>query len=165
MDYKMVAGAMRRLELLRKIQLRSAMTALGLHPGQPPMLEFILAHPGCTQKEAADELDVSPASAAASLKRLEKAGLVARRQNAQDVRRNQLELTAAGEAKVMAVREKMDALDAQMFSGVTDQEAMAFLKTCETMFDNLADESTRTLTICKLHRAARAALVANKEDD
>ena len=111
MDYKMVAGAMRRLELLRKIQLRSAMTALGLHPGQPPMLEFILAHPGCTQKEAADELDVSPASAAASLKRLEKAGLVARRQDAQDVRRNQLELTAAGEAKVMAVREKMDALD------------------------------------------------------
>ena len=100
-----------------------------------------------------------------SLKRLEKAGLVARRQDAQDVRRNQLELTAAGEAKVMAVREKMDALDAQMFLGVTDQEAMAFLKTCETMFDNLADESTRTLTICKLHRAARAALVANKEDD
>lgn len=165
MDRKMVAGAMHRLELLRKIQLRSAMTALGLHPGQPPLLEFILSHPGCTQKEAADELDVSPASAAASLKRLEKAGLVARQQDAQDGRRNQLALTAEGKAKVEAVRAKMDALDARQFSGIGDREADAFLKTCEKMFENLADESTRTLTICKLHRAARAALVSNKEED
>ena len=136
-----------------------------LYKGDPHLLMQVSRKEGCAQNELARRLFVTPATLTVMLNRMEKAGLVARRQDAQDVRRNQLELTAAGEAKVMAVREKMDALDAQMFLGVTDQEAMAFLKTCETMFDNLADESTRTLTICKLHRAARVALVANKEDD
>ena len=76
MAYHEAVGAMQRLELLRKIQARTATGPLGIHPGQPPLLHYIQDHPGCTQKEAADELDVTPASAAASLKRLEKAGLV-----------------------------------------------------------------------------------------
>lgn len=161
---KMIVGAMHRLELLRKIRMRTMMTKMGMHPGQPPLLEFILDHPGCTQKEAADELDVSPASAAASLKRLEKAGLVARQADQQDARRNQLELTEAGKEKIRAVREKMNALDKQTLAGISDQDAAQFLSICEKMFDNLADESTRGLTICKLHRAAHDALNDNKED-
>ena len=71
MDYFEAVGALHRLELLRRIKARSLMADSGLHPGQPRLLEYIRSHPGCTQKEAADELDVTPASAAASLKRLD----------------------------------------------------------------------------------------------
>ncbi len=90
MDYFEAVAAMHRLELLRRIKARSLMTDSGLHPGQPRLLEYIRSHPGCTQKEAADELDVTPASAAASLKRLEKAGYVTRSPDDKDARRNQL---------------------------------------------------------------------------
>lgn len=151
-DYRRVVGAMHRLELLRKIKSRGILSASGLHSGQPPMLMYIINHPGCTQKEAADELDVTAASAAASLKRLEKAGLVARRPDPHDARRNCLYITPAGQDRVDKNREQFEALDQAMFSGLSEEEVQSFQRICEKMFDNLADESCRHLTICKLAR-------------
>ena len=66
MNYCEAVGAMHRLELLRRIKARGLMASSGLHPGQPRLLEYILSHPGGTQKQAADEMDVTPASAAIS---------------------------------------------------------------------------------------------------
>ena len=63
MQYWEAVGAMHRLEYLRRIQARNVLGNIGLHPGQPRLLQYIWDHPGCTQKEAADELDVTPASA------------------------------------------------------------------------------------------------------
>lgn len=154
MDYQKVVAATHRLELLRRIKCREAMTTVGLYPGQPPLLEYIRDHPGCTQKEAADELDVTPASAAASLKRLEKAGLVARKADARDARCNRLYITPPGVERVQAGRRLFDALDAQMFAGLTEEEIQGFHSVCEKMFDNLADESCRHLTIWMLSRRA-----------
>ena len=51
MNERDVAGAMHRLELLRKIRIHRMMGALGMYPGQPRMMEYINAHPGCTQRE------------------------------------------------------------------------------------------------------------------
>ena len=155
MNYCEAVEAMHRLELLRRIQARSLMTDSGLHPGQPRLLEYIREHPGCTQKEAADEMDVTPASAAASLKRLEKAGYVIRRPDEKDARRNQLFLTEEGEEKIRANREMFDALDQKMFAGFSEEEVLRFRLTCEKMFENLADESCRHLTIWKLSQRAR----------
>ena len=155
MQYWEAVGAMHRLELLRRIKARGLMASSGLHPGQPRMLEYILAHPGCTQKEAADELDVTPASAAASLKRLEKAGYVRRRPDQRDARRNQLYITDAGMRQMEENRRRFEDLDQKMFSGMTEDEVAAFRRACEKMFDNLADESDRHLTVWKLARKAQ----------
>ena len=157
-------GAMHRLELLRKIQSRVAIGPSGLHPGQPPMLHYILSHPGCTQKEAADELDVTAASAAASLKRLEKAGLVERIADEKDARRNCLYVTKAGKEKLEEQKRIFDALDEKMFSGLSEDEIAAFRRTCEKMFDNLADESCRHLTICKLAKRLHNDMKEDKEE-
>ena len=155
MHYFEAVAAMHRLELLRRIKARSLMAESGLHPGQPRLMEFIAAHPGCTQKEAADELDVTPASAAASLKRLEKAGFVSREPDSADARRNRLFLTEAGQRQVEESRSRFSALDAQMFAGMSEDEVAAFRRACEKMFDNLADEGDRRLTIWKLARKAQ----------
>ena len=165
MRYGSLVRAMHRLELLRKIRGRGVFAQAGLHPGQPPLLEYIRDHPGCTQKEAADELDVTPASAAASLKRLEKSGLVCRRGDPSDARRNCLYLTAEGEKRRLASQVDFDALDARMFSGLSEAELAGFKALCDRMFDNLADESTRHLTICRLHRAAHGPLPDSKEEE
>ena len=155
MQYWEAVAAMHRLELLRRIRSRSLMADSGLHPGQPRMLEYIRSHPGCTQKEAADELDVTPASAAASLKRLEKAGFVARRPDDTDARRNRLYMTDAGINHLEENKKRFDALDQAMFAGLTEDEVEAFRRACEKMFDNLADESCRHLTVWKLARRAQ----------
>ena len=155
MDYFEAVAAMHRLELLRRIKARSLMADSGLHPGQPRLLEYIRSHPGCTQKEAADELDVTPASAAASLKRLEKAGYVTRTQDDRDARRNQLYMTDAGLQQMEGNCRRFAALDERMFTGMTEGEIEAFRRACEKMFDNLADEGDRHLTICKLARKAQ----------
>ena len=164
MAYHEAVGAMHRLELLRKIQARTATGPLGIHPGQPPLLHYIQAHPGCTQKEAADELDVTPASAAASLKRLEKAGLVERKADDKDARRNCLFITAEGDARLIEHRKIFDALDERMFAGLTEDEIQMFQRTCEKMFDNLADESCRHLTICKLAKRLQEQMKEDKEE-
>ena len=159
MDYFEAVGAMHRLELLRRIQSRDLLAASGLHPGQPRLLQYIWDHPGCTQKEAADELDVTPASAAASLKRLEKAGFVLRRPDDKDSRRNQLFITDQGISRMEENRRQFERLDERMFQGMGEDEVKAFRKACEKMFDNLADESCRHLTVCKL------ALKAQKKEE
>ena len=155
MDAFEAVKAMHRLELLRRIKARSVMADSGLHPGQPRLLEYIRSHPGCTQKEAADELDVTPASAAASLKRLERAGYVVRTPDEKDARRNRLSITKVGLERMEEHRRRFDALDHRMFSGMTDSEVAAFRSACEKMFDNLADESDRRLTVWKLARKAQ----------
>ena len=154
MNYWEAVGAMHRLELLRRIQVRAVMSDSGLHPGQPRLLQFIWDHPGCTQKEAADELDVTPASAAASLKRLEKAGFVLRRSDEKDSRRNQLFITDKGVSHMEENKRQFARLDERMFQGMDENEVEAFRRACEKMFDNLADESCRHLTIWKLAQKA-----------
>ena len=155
MEYFEAVAAMHRLELLRRIKARSLMADSGLHPGQPRLLEYIRCHPGCTQKEAADELDVTPASAAASLKRLEKAGYVTRTPDEKDARRNRLYITAAGQERMDENCRQFAALDAKMFAGMEEGEIEAFRRACEKMFDNLADENDRRLTVWKLARRAQ----------
>ena len=154
MQFFEAVDAMRRLELLRKIKVRKLMTDSGLHPGQPRLLQYIWDHPGCTQKEAADTLDVTPASAAASLKRLEKAGLVARTPDPGDARRNQLSITALGIAQMEENCRRFRQLDEEMFAGMTEEEITAFRIACEKMFDNLADADCRHLTVWKLAQRA-----------
>ena len=164
MPHHEAVGAMHRLELLRKIQSRVAIGPSGLHPGQPPLLHYILSHPGCTQKETADELDVTPASAAASLKRLEKAGLVERKADEKDARRNCLYVTEAGKEKLEEQRRIFDALDARMFQGLSEEEILFFQQICERMFDNLADESCRHLTVCRLARRLQEEMKEEREE-
>ena len=154
MQYFEAVAAMHRLHLLRKIRARSLMADSGLHPGQRRILDYIRQHAGCTQKEAADELDVSPASAAASLKRLEKAGFVVRQPDEKDARRNRLSITPQGEAEMDRSGRQFEQLDREMFAGMTDQEVSDFRRACEKMFDNLADEGCRHLTIWKLAQRA-----------
>ena len=165
MDYRRVVGAMHRLELLRKIKSRAMFQDSGLHMGQPPLLLYIREHPGCTQKETADELDISPPSAAASLKRLEKAGLVERKPDPLDARRNCLYITEGGLMRLEEHGRIFAELDEKMFVGMSEEEILSFQRTCEKMFDNLADDSCRHLTIFKLAKRLREEMKMHDEEE
>lgn len=163
MQKREVAMALHRLELLRKIRIRKQMTELHMHPGQPRMMEYIFANPGCTQCRLAQALDITQASAAASLKRMEKAGYVQRIQDEKDIRRNCLHLTEKGIRHMEKGRASMDRLDEEMFQGLSEEETVTLKQLCDKMFDNLADETTRTLNICRLHKAAESPITIQEE--
>ncbi|MBO2517746.1 MAG: hypothetical protein CW338_10860 [Clostridiales bacterium] len=165
MELYEVVGSIRRLELMRRIMSRRLLSNLGLHPGQPPMIEYVIEHPGCTQKNVADELDITPASAASSLKRLEKAGIIRRETDRNDCRCNRLYVTELGIQKSRDAREAFNALDIRMFEGISDDERVMYKQLCERMFENMADETTRGLTICKLHSAADNIFSQQEEDN
>ncbi len=154
MNQREMAAALHRLELLKKIRIRRLMVSLGIHPGQPRMMEYISNHPGCTQREVATALDITQASAAASLKRLEKAGFLVRVQDEEDGRRNCLTLTPLGQNRMIASREGMNQLHREMFQGMEEEDMITFKALCDRMFDNLADETTKNLSICQMHREA-----------
>jgi DNA-binding MarR family transcriptional regulator len=68
----------------------------GLYPGQSRILNTISEMGGSTQKEIADRLDISPASIAVSIKRMQKAGIVEKTADEHDLRNNRISITEKG---------------------------------------------------------------------
>lgn len=115
-----------KLHLLHRIYLQKAAVSNGLYGGQPPLLEYVEHHPGCTQAELADFLKVSPPCIATSVKRMQKAGLITKKEDADDMRRSHLYLTPLGEEKSRQCREACDKIDQQLFQGFTIEETEHF---------------------------------------
>ena len=74
----------------------------GVYPGQIPVLYRIVQKEGSSQKEIADFLHIKPPTVNVTISRLEKAGLVCRRQDEKDQRISRIYMTEKG--KNSAVR-------------------------------------------------------------
>ncbi|MBC7337432.1 MAG: MarR family transcriptional regulator, partial [Clostridia bacterium] len=57
-----------------------------IHPGQLPMIMIIARHEGIIQNQIAEKLNLRPATVAIMLRRMEKAGLIHRKQDESDRR-------------------------------------------------------------------------------
>jgi hypothetical protein len=154
-QYREIIGAMHRLDLLRRISIRDSARGIELHRTQMPMLEYISAHPGCTQADVSNHLHVSPASIACSAKRMESAGLIARVPDEANLRRNKLTATEAGRARLMQMRAVFDALDARTFRGFSGAELASLSSMLNRMIQNSArgDAAQKTMheLICQLN--------------
>lgn len=69
---------------------------LSIHMGQLPVLDYIALHPECTQAEIAKELMITPTTIAISTKRMEKAGLIIKEADQENLRKNRISLTERG---------------------------------------------------------------------
>lgn len=127
-----------KLHLLHRIYLQKAAVNNGLYGGQPPLLEYVEKHPGCTQAELADFLKVSPPCIATSVKRMQKAGLITKKEDSQDMRRSHLYLTPLGEQKSAQCRKDANAIDLQLFGGFTPEEMQSFDNMLDRMLSNLS---------------------------
>ena len=133
------------LSALHRCRMGKAASSIGLYFGQPMMLGYISANPGCLQKEVASNLHISDASAATSLKRLEKAGYILREDNKKDARQKILSITEKGTAAMEEFHKICDETDTQFFSGFTEDERaelQSFLKRLQEnlISDKLTDE-------------------------
>ena len=121
---------MDRIHLVRKILINNdTKQKTKLYFGQLPVLRFVIEHPGCTQKDLAGFIRVTPASIALSTKRLQKAGLLTKQTDENNLRCNRLFVTLKGKRVADSYKQAFTDLDERTFAGFTDEE-LSFLYTC-----------------------------------
>lgn len=145
-----IVQRIKRLEIMHRLSIQRASVQEGVHLGQPPILIYIAEHEGCTQREIADALQVSPASIATSLKRMQRSGLIQKKVDSTDLRSNCLTLTPEGQSAMQRSRQACDAVDRRMFEGFSREELSTFCHYLDRAIGNLSgeeflDKSFRTL--------------------
>ena len=138
-QYQAVARKLDQLFLGRRMVFFRAFQNNGLYQGQLPILEYVLRNQGCTQKEIADELFVSPASIASSTKRLQKAGLMEKKTDESNLRQNKLFVTEKGSFVAENCRKEFNHYNESFLYGFTDEELTLLSSFLDRIVANMAD--------------------------
>ena len=137
MQVEELSKKMALVNALRRTALNRERERLGQKLIPVPLMAYILEHPGCTQGEVAEWLYISAASVATSCKRLEQEGLLERRVDPGNRRKNQLFVTAAGEELTREKRAMLERVNAMTFEGIGEEDKEAFSRVLDRMMDNL----------------------------
>ncbi len=113
--------------------VENKISSLGLHRSQHQMLLTIKYNDHICQKDLAGHLEISPAAAAVTLKKLESMGLVERCSSNDDNRMNTIELTPKGEEIVVKSSDFFTVVDNATFEDFTDEDLATFEALVEKM--------------------------------
>lgn len=119
------------------IRHHSLLGKIGLHRGQPHVLGLLWEQDGLTQKDIAEALKLRPPTVTMVLRRMEKAGLLRRETDAQDMRVLRVYLTEKGRKLRKDVEEVNKALEEECFSGFTVEEKVLLRRFLIQIRDNL----------------------------
>lgn len=128
---------------LRDVQHRHMQTIHGilekyeLHWGQPRILHAVAEGNGATQAELAERLQISAASVAMSVKRLEKNALVEKCSVDSDLRVKRIRLTAKGKRMMDESWEEIVAADARLLKGFSAADIQALTGFLDRLYQNL----------------------------
>lgn len=112
-------GMVARLE---RINFNRAVAEEGLFAGQHKIIMFLKLQGSATIGEIAKETGTKPSTISVSVKRMEKAGFVKRRQSKADGRITEILLTPKGQAVPENIHHKMEAEEKMLTNGLTEDE-------------------------------------------
>lgn len=115
--------------------------ASGLHQAQHRMLMILADHEFDSQSELARMLDVSTATVAVLLKKLERDGYICRGAKEGDSRANFVQLTEKGEKVVQNSRKIFEHIDHQAVRGFGDEELVLLESYLRRIYNNLSEIS------------------------
>jgi len=107
---------------LHYLRARSLFETIGLYRGQPPVLGVLAEREGVSHSELAARLDVRPATISKMLDRMERAGFLTRRPDAEDQRVSRVYLTERGRAVQCEVRRLIRTMAQETFAGFSLEE-------------------------------------------
>ena len=143
-----------RISLLHRLRVQNLLADTGVWGSQIPILLHVERNPGCTQTDIAEHLGVSSPSIATSIKRLQKAGMLEKRADEADMRRNHIELTERGHSTVARGRACYDQVVSRMLQGFSDGELDTLACLLLRLEENLAGDEYRGKTALSLAEAA-----------
>lgn len=120
---------------------------VGVYPGQPGMLFTLYKKDGQIQKDLANKINIKPATATVMLSRMEKIGLIERRQDANDQRISRVYITDKGKKVCQEVKEVMKIINAECFSNFTMEEQILLRRLLMQVRDNLLRVCNKKLDI------------------
>jgi DNA-binding MarR family transcriptional regulator len=129
-----------------RVRAHASMEKIGLYRGQHFALRALWQQEGITHSELAEWLNVRPATVTNMVKRMEKAGLVERRRDAEDERVSRVYLTEAGRDVQDAVEGVWRKLEEQTFAGFSPEELDQFNQFLLRIQDNLNLDSNQDQT-------------------
>ena len=123
------------------------LSGLGVHNSQHWMLMY-LARTGKipSQKEIAEDMNMSPASVAATIKKLAQGGYIEKTGCDSDNRRNQISITSEGMRVVQQSRSYFEQIEQAMFKGLSEEEIQTLCDTLGKIMGNL-NEYEETLNM------------------
>jgi len=136
-------GALRR-ELRRVYDRELAPSGLSLAFALP--LVLIAEHPGMSQRELAERLEIEGPTLVRLLHQLGAMDLVMRQQNPNDHRANTLHLTASGRAAAKRLRRAMDGVRARLLAAVSDDELADALRVFEAVRNSISSATAALAT-------------------
>lgn len=140
-DLRSIVQSLGYLNILRRIHIHRAAAENNIYVGQLPILEYVQQHGGCTQRELAQQLQVSAPSIATSVKRMQKTGLLEKTADVDDLRCTRITITEKGKKLAEKSRLSFDEIEARMFVGFTEEECRQLSGYLSRMISNiLTDE-------------------------
>ncbi|WP_402839845.1 MarR family winged helix-turn-helix transcriptional regulator [Microbacterium sp. GXS0129] len=109
----------------------------GISAGQEQVIRHLAARSPIPQNEITRLLGVEPATAARTLARMEKSGVLHRTRSTQDRRVVMLELTEQGKAICDPVADVCHALEAETRRGISEDDLAIFTRVAQQMTRNL----------------------------
>lgn len=127
-----------RINRMRHRIIDSRIQSLGIHPGQHFVLVQLQKANGVpTQAKLAEEMNVSPALVARTLKQLEGGGYIQRAGSRSDGRCNEISITEKGENVLHEGMEVFQDVDERSFAGFSDAEIYQFRQLLEKLLNNM----------------------------
>lgn len=118
-------------------KLLSSLKKTGLTAGQPKVLDYLREHNGANQKEIAKGCHIEAGSLTSVLNRMENSGLVERRMLNDNRRTYYIYLTDEGQRLCDLVATEFLDLEEEAFRDISDSDQAMFMKTFETIYQNL----------------------------
>lgn len=142
----------RQINQAHRAAIQAELNAAGLGEVGHPLLVSVLQSSQCgcqagrafAQRELAQQLHVSPAAVANSLKSLEKGGYIRREPGRSDARCNQVILTEKGAAAVEGCQQVFQRVSERMLCGFTPEEQEQLLCFRRRMLQNLTQKPTHS---------------------
>ncbi len=147
LELKELSHSFIRIECVKRFTMHNILKDSGVYFGQPPILDFLEKNGVCTQNELAKALEVSPASIAVSIKRMQKNGVVEKIADDNDLRCNRISLTEKGREMTREMHQKFDQIDKIMFADFDENELLALKDYFDRIYNNLSStECTKCCT-------------------
>ena len=118
-------------------KMSEALTEIGLYAGQEMFLWQLWRQDGLTQSQMVERMCVQPPTVSKMLDRLEKAGLVKRRPDSEDIRISRVYLTEQGHRSQRAVRDIWTSIEQRLIEGLTLEERIVLRRLLLQVHENV----------------------------
>ena len=122
---------------LHRQTMEKRLERTGVFQSQHRMLMHLSHHECGSQKDIAQAMEISTATVAVTLKKLEKGGYIEKKMDRSDNRNNNIRITPIGEKVVKESEIIFKTMDKGMFEGFTKEELNQYAEYLDRIIENL----------------------------